>query len=127
MQILTSTIAEVFQQAGPEICLKVKEDQMRRILQLVFEGGEHGRAGLFCYGHCSVAMTPGVWACIHVLHIPTCVHLGGNQVCTWVGMNTKLGYVYSLPSRYVCECWHSPVMLQLCICDNSCKPCRWWS
>lgn len=46
MQILTSTIAEVFQQAGPEICLKVKEDQMRRILQLVFEGGEDGRAEL---------------------------------------------------------------------------------
>lgn len=96
MQVLTSTIAKMFQEAGPEICLKVKEPQIRRILQLVFEGGEIGRAELvsalcsiavvthslnvefmaLSYYRASVACTPHVctWTHAHAQQIETHTH-----------------------------------------------------
>lgn len=55
MQILTSIIANVFQEAKPEVCLKVTEQHIRRIMQLVFEGGEIGREELVSALH-SIAM-----------------------------------------------------------------------
>lgn len=60
MHVLTSTIAKVFQEAGPEICLNVKEPQIRRILQLVFEGDEIGRAELVSALHSIVVVSTSI-------------------------------------------------------------------
>ena len=42
---MAEVLTEVFS-GGPEICLKVKEDEVERIFQLVVTGGEEGRPEL---------------------------------------------------------------------------------
>ncbi len=40
---MAEVLAEVFT-GGPEICLKVREDQVERVFQLMVNSGEEGRA-----------------------------------------------------------------------------------
>ncbi len=42
---MAEVLTEVFS-GGPEICLKVREEQVERVFQLVATGGEEGRAEL---------------------------------------------------------------------------------
>ncbi len=49
IEVAVPYMAEVLQEVftgGPEICLKVTEDQVERVFQLVVTGGEEGRAEL---------------------------------------------------------------------------------
>ena len=117
MQVLTSTIAKMFQEAGPEICLKVKEPQIRRILQLVFEGGEIGRADLVS-ALCSIAVVT------HSLNVEFMAlsYYGASVACTPVYMDpctcttdrNPHTQTYTTTSVYVCV----GVLVCVCSCDS---------
>ena len=99
MHVLTSTIAKVFQEAGPEICLNVKEPQIRRILQLVFEGGEIGRAELVSALHSIVVVSTSIQQLDSLGVYIRMRHLLGIRMCIMC-LTQRMGNVRSFMTAF---------------------------